>query len=55
MFLPLLGYDRCSDLLKEFDKSGRENLREFLEEKIGKDKVSQVLAPQNLVSLGYRQ
>ncbi len=54
-FLPHIGYDRAAALLREFDSSGRRNLREFLSEKLGKDLVDRILSPYHLVALGYRK
>ena len=54
-FLPHIGYDRAAALLREFDSSGRKNLREFLSEKLGKDLVDRILSPYHLVALGYRE
>jgi aspartate ammonia-lyase len=53
-FLPHLGYDRAGELLKDFMSSGRENLKEFLSEKLGKDFVEKILSPYHLTALGYR-
>jgi aspartate ammonia-lyase len=53
-FIPHIGYDKAGRLLKEFEGSGKNNLREFLQEKLGKELVEKVLAPYNLVSLGYK-
>ena len=53
-FLPQLGYERAGELLKEFRASGKKNLREFLEGKLGKEIVATVLSSQNLLSLGYQ-
>ena len=53
-FLPQLGYEKAGALLKEFHESGKKNLREFLEEKLGRELVAKTLSPQNLLSLGYQ-
>jgi aspartate ammonia-lyase len=52
-FLPHLGYDRASELARQFAASGEKNLRVYLEERLGKDFVSKTLSAQNLMSLGY--
>jgi aspartate ammonia-lyase len=54
-FLPVIGYDRANDLLKEFTASPRDNLREFLAERLGRDVVEKILSPFRLVALGYRE
>ena len=53
-FVPHIGYEKASILLKEFFASGKDNLREFLKEKLGKEMVEKLLSPHNLMSLGYR-
>jgi aspartate ammonia-lyase len=53
-FVPHLGYDKAAELLRDFRDSGREDLRGFLEERLGKALVERTLSPQNLLSLGYR-
>lgn len=54
-FVPEIGYDRTAELLAEFDRSASDDLRSFLEAKLGRDMVCRVLSPQNLMSLGYRR
>jgi aspartate ammonia-lyase len=54
-FLPYIGYDRASEILKAFLASGRKNVREFLQEKLGVEMVERVLSPERLISLGYRE
>lgn len=53
-FLPMLGYKRCEELIEEFFRSGEGNIRKFLSEKIGAEKVKEVLSAESLMSLGYR-
>jgi hypothetical protein len=50
----MLGYDRCSELIKQFEQHGKGNIREFLEKELGKEAVERTLSPQNLMSLGYK-
>lgn len=52
--LPFIGYEQATQLLKEFQNSDRSNLREFLHEKLDSELVEQILSPQNLTALGYR-
>jgi len=54
-FLPLLGYDRCTELVKKYEEQNGLTVREFLEQELGKETVEKILAPQNLMSLGYKQ
>jgi aspartate ammonia-lyase len=51
--LPHIGYEKAEELLKEFSASGKNNLREFLSEKLGKELIERVFDPYNLISLGY--
>lgn len=52
-FLPHIGYEKAHALLKEFEAAGEEDLRHFLNQKLGESLVSQVLSPENLTRLGY--
>jgi aspartate ammonia-lyase len=52
--LPHVGYERAEELLKEFTSSGRESLKDFLVDKLGKDLIEKTFAPGNLTSLGYK-
>ncbi|MBF0594665.1 MAG: aspartate ammonia-lyase [Candidatus Omnitrophica bacterium] len=54
-FVPLIGYDRAGELLKDFDRCGRDDLRVFLTEKLGADLVDKTLSLENLMSLGYKK
>ena len=54
-FVPVVGYDRCNALLKEFDATKEDNLRTFLNAQLGVELVDKVLSPHNLVGLGYRK
>ncbi len=53
-FLPQLGYDKASELLKEFRAGQKTNFRHFLDIKLGAELVEQILSPYNLVSLGFK-
>jgi aspartate ammonia-lyase len=53
-FVPMLGYDRCAKLFKQFEQQGNGTIRGFLEENLGKEIVEKTLSPQNLMSLGYK-
>jgi aspartate ammonia-lyase len=53
--LPHIGYEKALSLLEEFKKSGREDMREFLAEKMGKEFVRKALSPYQLTALGYRE
>jgi aspartate ammonia-lyase len=53
-FLPLIGYKKAEEILSEYRKSGRKNLKIYLAEVLGEETVNKVLAPAKLMSLGYR-
>ena len=53
-FIPLLGYDRCTELVKQYETQSDLTVREFLEQELGKEPVEKTLSPQNLMSLGHR-
>ncbi len=53
-FVPLLGYDRCTELMKEYKAQDRLGVRAFLEQALGTETVEQTLAPQNIMALGHR-
>ncbi|MBI9020897.1 MAG: aspartate ammonia-lyase [Verrucomicrobia bacterium] len=53
-FVPMFGYDRCSELFKQFEQLGTGTIREFLEKELGKETVEKTLSPQNLMSLGHK-
>jgi aspartate ammonia-lyase len=54
-FVPLLGYDRCTELVKQVEEQNGVTVREFLEQELGKETVEKTLAPQNLMALGYKK
>ncbi|MBN2162348.1 MAG: hypothetical protein JW713_05335 [Pontiellaceae bacterium] len=53
-FLPLIGYDRATELVSAFRDTGRTDFRAYLTEELGDDVVAKTLSPQNLMALGYR-
>jgi aspartate ammonia-lyase len=53
-FVPLLGYDRCTELMNAYRKQDRLTVRELLEQELGKETVDQTLSPQNIMALGHR-
>ena len=52
-FLPIIGYDRATELALEFQRSGQTDFRAFLCNALGADTVNAALSPQQLTSLGY--
>jgi aspartate ammonia-lyase len=53
-FIPMLGYDHCTELVKVYEAQNKLSVRGFLEQELGKEAVEKTLSPQNLMSLGYR-
>ncbi len=52
--LPRIGYEKATALIEEFFAAGRENILEFLSEKLGRDLVDSLFAPAQLLALGYK-
>ena len=53
-FVPMLGYDRCTELVKKYEAQNQLTVRGFLEKELGKETIEKTLAPQNLMALGHR-
>lgn len=56
VFLPLIGYEKASEWIKIYqtNRSEYNNFREFLISRFGEEKVKNLLSPENLMSLGYK-
>ncbi len=54
-FVPMLGYDRCTELVRKYEEQDERTVREFLENELGKETVEKTLAPQNLMALGHSE
>lgn len=52
--LPVIGYEKATELISLFFQSGTKNMRMFLEEKLGKELVENIFSPNSLTALGYR-
>jgi aspartate ammonia-lyase len=52
--LPVIGYERATELMVEFSCSATKNMRLFLEEKLGADIVEKVFSASSLTALGFR-
>jgi aspartate ammonia-lyase len=52
--LPVIGYEKASQLISDFSSRGEKNMRRFLEEKLGKELIDKVLSPYQLTALGYK-
>jgi aspartate ammonia-lyase len=53
--VPVIGYDRATDMISNFNKEGRKNMRIFLEEKLGKELIDTIFSPYQLTALGFRK
>ncbi|MDD5070712.1 MAG: aspartate ammonia-lyase [Candidatus Omnitrophica bacterium] len=55
-FLPLLGYNRTLELLKEYQSGPQTvSIPDFLNDRIGQEQVNRVLSPENLRRLGFTE
>lgn len=52
--LPVIGYEKATELMKEFASGPDKNMRFFLEQKVGKETVDKHLSPFSLTALGYK-
>jgi len=52
--LPHIGYEKATLLIEEFFTTGRDNLRDFLAERLGSTLVDSAFSPHSLTSLGYK-
>jgi aspartate ammonia-lyase len=53
-FLPVIGYDRATELVETFKKTDQTDFSNYLVEELGEDVVQKILSPQNLMALGHR-
>ena len=53
--LPRIGYEKATGLIGEFFASGRENIVDFLTEKLGREVMDEMFSPRKLVALGYNE
>jgi len=53
--LPLLGYEKATELITTFHRENAVNVRAFLEAKVGREVVEKLLSPYTLTALGYRR
>ncbi len=52
--LPVIGYEKASRLITDFSSTGEKNVRQFLEEKLGKELIDKVMSPYQLTALGFK-
>ena len=53
-FLPVIGYDRATELVSAFKETERADFKQYLVDMLGEDVVTKTLSPQNLMALGHR-
>jgi aspartate ammonia-lyase len=53
-FLPHIGYEKATQMIKDFGETKEKSFRAFMEQKLGKELVDRILSPHNITSLGYR-
>jgi len=53
-FLPSIGYERATELIEAFRKTGRTDFKTYLAYELGAESVEKTLSPQNLMALGHR-
>ena len=52
--LPVIGYEKATNLITEFSSSNEKNMRHFLEEKFGIELIDKMFSPYQLTALGYK-
>ena len=52
--LPVIGYEKASQWIAEFSSEHEQNMRHFLEEKLGKELIDKIFSPYQLTALGYK-
>lgn len=53
-FLPLVGYEGATELVKKYESQTDLNVHDFLCRELGKETVEKILSPENLNALGHR-
>ncbi|PKN70528.1 MAG: aspartate ammonia-lyase [Deltaproteobacteria bacterium HGW-Deltaproteobacteria-12] len=52
--LPVIGYEKATAFITEFSSGNENNMRLFLEKKLGKELIDQAFSPHQLTALGYK-
>ena len=52
--LPVIGYEEAAQFITEFSSGSGNNMRRFLEEKLGKELIDKIFSPYQLTALGYK-
>ena len=53
--VPTVGYEGATELIQAFYREGRNDMRAFLTEKLGKELIDTIFSPYQLTALGYRK
>jgi len=53
--LPVIGYEKATQFITEFSSGSENNMRRFLEEKLGKELIDKIFSPYQLTALGYKE
>jgi aspartate ammonia-lyase len=53
-FLPVIGYEKATELVEAFKQTDRSDFRAYLADQLGEETVGKTLSPQNLMALGYK-
>lgn len=53
-FLPLIGYEGATELVKKYESQTELNVYDFLCMELGEETVEKILSPENLNALGHR-
>ncbi len=51
--LPVIGYEKATELISEFLPTNQKDMRRFLENKLGKELVKKTFSPDRITALGY--
>ncbi len=52
--LPIIGYEKATEFITEYSSGSENNMRLFLEKKLGKELIDKVFSPYQLTALGYK-
>lgn len=52
--LPEIGYEKATQFIADFFSGSENNMRRFLEEKLGKELIDKTFSPYQLTALGYK-
>lgn len=52
--LPVIGYEKATQFITEFSVGKENNMRQFLEEKLGKELIDKIFSPYQLTALGFK-